>query len=1621
MKALKRHTARSYDLMRRVPHVVEDVLDGEGGSEGAMEGAGGRAGGKMGGGQMGGGGPSRGSSSSGSSGQGMGGGGPPGSAMTSVGLTSSTQTLAVTSTPRSLSLASISSEGSTDSHLVEQEDIVALTTAVRAFKEALGKLKRIFHPERDKYETLRVAAHERLGEVLRILRSILEKYSPIQHNELLAAASHLISHVNGFSYEDEKADPTAFLEAIDQLALAFSSRVSEYLMGDIDTSSALLNCSTASSRNKSCENLVSSDAESMTGERGGAGSGVGGVAGIGGAGGAGAGLESGLKEPEVLTQQQIDEYLHRHEQGVEYALHRAKVWSKYAKDVMTYIEKRAQLDMEYARNLTKLAHTVRPSLKEESFLPFQSIYCTALDQDIENCTNLSATCNLLQTHKFIEPLSARRNDHEKARKVIKETWHKELKRVTEAVANLKKSKAIYVQRQQELVKAREATARADSTESQEKLERKREEALLKAREAEATYKACVTEANERHTSLLRVKKEVLVQTRELILQCDQTMKAVTVGYFQLQHTVAAPAPIQLQTLCESSRLYEPGSQYMEFVKRLGPSLGHEPQHQPFTFEPYTPGVQEGQGNHDPTANGSLASSDDLQGSDMTQCPRTGRLAGAGGSDTDSVGSSRSAKSGDVSPTASPIAAARRPHTLSSGDELETDPDTADTHYGWGAARRQVMSKAAVTHAFRKLKTPSRCRECDSYVYFHGYECAECGLGCHKKCLETLAIQCGHKRLPRKMTTFGVDLAQHLTETSTPVPHLVLKCVAEIDNRGTKIKGIYRVSGVKSRVEKLCQAFENGAHLVDLTDQHPNVIANVLKLYLRQLPEPLLTFRLYPEFIRIAKECPPGGGTETRTTEELRDLVRRLPRHHLNCLAVLMHHLHRVTTNAHLNNMPSSNLGIVFGPTLLRTSEGSASLSSLVDTVHQTRAIELLIMFANEIFNLSELPQVRDIQATSAAAAARSQRLDEVLKLPPPSRQTSVHTSSSSSSSSSSGFNVGVGGGGSQKRGREELVGVAEDPPPPPTPTPPPHKDRKDSEITDEDWEWEGEESSTEAGGGDPLPPTPRPSGGSQRTSGSQARIYKTSLRDYVGLEGMAFHMSTGLHTAHEAVDVVHQKLRKTVSDISSSLRHSSSQELPRRATMDEIPRRLPLEEAPKRPSADDTKKHPVASPSEDLLQQQHQQQQQQQQQPHRRNLLDETHRKSASEDASIRKSNPEEMGRKATTEESARRTALEDRLTQKDRQRQPTTATTAQSLSRAQALYKSDSKSSLSETELKVEVRTSTGVTRTDQGSILSSMAVTGGCSTRKVSPLMGHRSSVSQRSGLASGTDSSMDSDHSYEYSHSQTLSPVPAASSLVPSSSSSSSTRGRSEVSVVGTSRPISVSRDHSLDNVTSSVTSSDSSSQELDSAHVTEDSHSSEAADETDAAHHTRAMAYSSSGCGGSSGGESGYVSPYLSTERGGLVTLGPSLLLTRATIAQYDTKRTITTVVAPKSSFDENRVRIQVPAAAVAAAAAGGGGASNRGIKATTAAGGSIGAEVSVTRTGQLQRSVLEGSEGSVTTTDKSVPTYTLRSNDPELSSSPRTRLQPEPRSPVPSHVTSPEHPRKPSPNRNPRFV
>lgn len=187
-----------------------------------------------------------------------------------------------------------------------------------------------------------------------------------------------------------------------------------------------------------------------------------------------------------------------------------------------------------------------------------------------------------------------------------------------------------------------------------------------------------------------------------------------------------------------------------------------------------------------------------------------------------------------------------------------------------------------------------------------------------------------------------------------------------------MKGIYRVNGVKTRVEKLCQAFENGKELVELSQASPHDISNVLKLYLRQLPEPIMPFRMYNELMGLAKESLNSDASESTDgvkspelvdrgpeteaevltlVEKLREVLKRLPNTNIATLKYIIQHLRRVSELEQENKMSASNLGIVFGPTLMRPKPTGAtvSLSSLVDYPHQARIVEALIVFQQSIF------------------------------------------------------------------------------------------------------------------------------------------------------------------------------------------------------------------------------------------------------------------------------------------------------------------------------------------------------------------------------------------------------------------------------------------------------------------------------------------------------------------------------------------------------------------------------------------------------------------------------------------------------------------------------------------------
>ncbi|KAK0134742.1 Rho GTPase-activating protein 29 [Merluccius polli] len=948
---------------------------------------------------------------------------------------------------RTLSTASQGSEGSDVPTSANPDYIMQLVSDVRKFADVLLHLKEIFS-SKEHQSCLHQAVHERLGELLCVLKAVIGKHQSLNSVDILSAAGTVISRVKGVNFKEVNDDNKRkvfgeIYTAIDTLAFTFGNVVSDFLMGDVENGSAL--GLPLTKRSRSFENL---SVES-----------------------GGSGLEKddppGPSPPAPLSlssarPEEVDGALQRSDAGVESALLYAKAWSKYSKELLAWVDRRLGMDIECAKSYAKMAESAKNLASQQEFMAFREIYMSAFKNDIEYSQLLLHTAAVLQSNKFMLPLQTRKSELDKLRKEVKEQWQRVQKKMHDADSALKKARLLQGQRQEEYEKAHSSASRAEEEHQLllqqggggggggtvgAKLEKKRrleEEALQKAEESREHCRACQMDVGVRRADMAATKSLILSQLREMVFQCDLTLKAVTVNWFQLQQAQVVSLPVNHQSLCERAKLYEPGQRYVQYISSLpaAPDTAAFHEHNEgsvFSKRPLT-------GSHSSHCNFSPASvTSDCLSADEVDSPVHSRPAkisecrsnsstdiqalriqgpfrpwasvNQGGgmcSDSESAGGSSESRSMD-SPTASPGDFKRRlprtpsTGTMSSADDLDDREPPSPYESGLndmgtemasspGPFRNTQMSKAAQTHKLRKLRAPSKCRECDSLVVFHGAECEECSLACHKKCLETLAIQCGHKKLQGRLHLFGIDFTQASKDNPDGVPFIIRKCTSEIEARALNIKGIYRVNGAKSRVEKLCQAFENGKDLVELSELYPHDISNVLKLYLRQLPEPLILFRYYNDFIGLAKESqaviieeleasrlsptpetttttssaslppsplsppspPPQVSVElNRVLFKIKDLLRQLPTTYYKTLQFLIEHLHRVSERAEENKMTASNLGIIFGPTLIkpRQADAEVSLSSLVDYPYQALIVELLVRHYQMIFDkpLSPLP------------------------------------------------------------------------------------------------------------------------------------------------------------------------------------------------------------------------------------------------------------------------------------------------------------------------------------------------------------------------------------------------------------------------------------------------------------------------------------------------------------------------------------------------------------------------------------------------------------------------------------------------------------------------------------------
>ncbi|KAL7748189.1 Rho GTPase-activating protein 15 [Sorochytrium milnesiophthora] len=210
---------------------------------------------------------------------------------------------------------------------------------------------------------------------------------------------------------------------------------------------------------------------------------------------------------------------------------------------------------------------------------------------------------------------------------------------------------------------------------------------------------------------------------------------------------------------------------------------------------------------------------------------------------------------------------------------------------------------------------------------------------HRPTIETLQ----EKGIILQDMVFGGRLDLQLAKSVRKVPLVVEVCTKRVEEKGMTTEGIYRLSGNSSSIQHLRLAF-NDDKPVDLS--HPeyddiNVITGTLKLYFRELADPLLTKAMYTDFVKTSRT--PGDSR----AGQLRELVRKLPQSHFDTLAFLVRHLARVATHAAVTKMDPGNLAIVFGPTLLRPEV--ETMETMMNTDAQNGVVKEMVAQCEKIF------------------------------------------------------------------------------------------------------------------------------------------------------------------------------------------------------------------------------------------------------------------------------------------------------------------------------------------------------------------------------------------------------------------------------------------------------------------------------------------------------------------------------------------------------------------------------------------------------------------------------------------------------------------------------------------------
>ncbi|KAJ8345940.1 hypothetical protein SKAU_G00301330 [Synaphobranchus kaupii] len=220
---------------------------------------------------------------------------------------------------------------------------------------------------------------------------------------------------------------------------------------------------------------------------------------------------------------------------------------------------------------------------------------------------------------------------------------------------------------------------------------------------------------------------------------------------------------------------------------------------------------------------------------------------------------------------------------------------------------------------------------------------------HRKSLEILQSVLpqikAHQEAWVEKPSFGKALEEHLTVSGREIAFPIEACVTMLLECGMQEEGLFRVAPSASKLKKLKASLDCGVLDVQEYSADPHAIAGALKSYLRELPEPLMTFDLYDEWIQAS-----NIQDQDKRLQALLAACEKLPPDNINNFRYLIKFLAKLTDYQDANKMTPGNIAIVLGPNLLwAQTEGNITEMMTTVSLQIVGIIEPIIQHADWFF------------------------------------------------------------------------------------------------------------------------------------------------------------------------------------------------------------------------------------------------------------------------------------------------------------------------------------------------------------------------------------------------------------------------------------------------------------------------------------------------------------------------------------------------------------------------------------------------------------------------------------------------------------------------------------------------